>query len=377
MKILLVANYLPDTKESMDHFARMLKDGLVALNHDVRVVRPESIFGSLKPSDIGLGKWLGYIDKFFFFPPRLCKAVGWADVVHILDHSNAVYARYLKRIPHIVTCCDLLAIRSAFGEFKENMVGWTGRQFQKRILRGINTARKIACISEATVKNLLRISNLKPKDILLIYMGLNYPYSPMEREGAINHLKSLGIDTEKPFLLHLGKNQWYKNRIGLLRIFKELVQLQGVSDIHLVCAGKDPLTKVMRRYLKDNNIEHKVFEIVSPQDEELRALYSLAVALLYPSLYEGFGWPIIEAQACGCPVFTSNRPPMTEAGGEAAVYFDPTDPQAAASMIAATLKDKQKLLQLRQAGFLNVKRFSAQEMVNNYVRIYQEILQNN
>ena len=70
----------------------------------------EPFFGKIKPSASGLGKWLGYIDKFFLFPLDLRQAVEWADVVHICDHSNAVYTKYLQNVPHLVTCNDLLAI---------------------------------------------------------------------------------------------------------------------------------------------------------------------------------------------------------------------------------------------------------------------------
>ena len=78
----------------------------------------------------------------------------------------------------------------------------------------------------------------------------------------------------------------------------------------------------------------QVRELVSVQNEDLRALYSTATALLFPSFQEGFGWPIIEAQACGCPVITSNRTPMTEVGENAAIYINPDSPEEAAREIA-------------------------------------------
>ena len=81
--------------------------------------------------------------------------------------------------------------------------------------------------------------------------------------------------------------------------------------------------------------ELSVIEVVEPSDEDLRSLYSGAAALLFPSLYEGFGWPLIEAQSCGCPVITSNRSPMTEVAGSAALYIDPANESAAAALIAA------------------------------------------
>jgi glycosyltransferase involved in cell wall biosynthesis len=103
----------------------------------------------------------------------------------------------------------------------------------------------------------------------------------------------------------------------------------------------------------------------------LNWLYSHAAGLIFPSLQEGFGWPILEAQACGCPVFTSNRAPMTEVGGDAAVYFDPTNPQAAAQVIAAAMNRRNEIKML---GLRNVSRFSAEAMLDGYLASYQKAL---
>src|SRR5207249_4046572 len=101
--------------------------------------------GVLCPANQGLGKWLGYLDKFFVFPQELTKQLhslnGTPAVVHICDHSNAFYTKFLAHIPHVVTCNDLLAIRSARGEFPENRTRWTGRQLQKIIIKGLNRAQ--------------------------------------------------------------------------------------------------------------------------------------------------------------------------------------------------------------------------------------------
>ena len=112
MKILLASNYINDRQNSMLLFARMLEKGLSDLGHDIRLTRPEPFFGRIIPSYKGLGKWLGYVDKFIISPRKLKKEIICADVVHICDHSNAHYSEYLKDVPSLVTCNDVLAIRS-------------------------------------------------------------------------------------------------------------------------------------------------------------------------------------------------------------------------------------------------------------------------
>jgi glycosyltransferase involved in cell wall biosynthesis len=127
----------------------------------------------------------------------------------------------------------------------------------------------------------------------------------------------------------------------------------------------------MRSFLAENNLKEAVSEIVRPTNEQVQALYSRAAALLFPSWHEGFGLPIIEAQACCCPVFTSNRAPMTEVGGEAVVYIDPENPRDAASVIRDELP---KLAHRIKAGQENVKRFSTDAMIEGYINTYQHVL---
>ena len=369
MNVLLIGNYIPDQQESMQRFIGMLAASLTDLGHRVRLIRPETFFAKIKPADSGLGKWLGYIDKFLLFPRQLRQATAWADIVHICDHSNAFYTKYLQSVPHLVTCHDLLAIRSALGEIKENSTKWTGRQLQRLILTGLQRSQHIACISEQTEKDLLRIAKIDPDIVSVIYMGLNYPYTPMGKAETHRRLAALGISNNSSFLLHIGGNQWYKNRSGVLTIFNYLRQQPNLSDLYLVMVGQ-PFTDQLRQFIQDNSLKTQVKELVAVENEDLRALYSTTTALLFPSLQEGFGWPIIEAQACGCPVFTSNRSPMTEVGGKAALYINPDNPKEAARDIAKNLPNISKL---KQAGLINAQRFTSQRMLDSYVKLYQEI----
>src|SRR5207302_6886255 len=114
-----------------------------------------------------------------------------------------------------------------------------------------------------------------------------------------------------------------------------------------------------------------VMEVASPTDDDLRALYSGATALLFPSLYEGFGWPIAEAQSCGCAVITSSRPPMTEVAGGAALLIDPMDEAGAAATIAESLPN---LSRLREPGLANAKRFDPEVVFTAYEGFFAGIL---
>jgi glycosyltransferase involved in cell wall biosynthesis len=370
MKILLIGNYQPDAIESMDRFASILEVYLTKFGHQVRVIRPIPHFGRLNLPSLFLKKWLGYIDKLLLFPLQLRQALSWADVIHVCDHGNAIYTNYLKSVPHVVTCHDLLAIRSALGEFAEFQTKWTGKQIQQLILKGINQAQKIVCVSQQTKSDLLSLSPLSESAVSLIPMGLNYPYTPMAIIEAKQRLKVLGISQDCQFILHVGGNYWYKNRLGVLAIFHKLMLKLKQPGFYLVMVGKS-MTAEMRQFINVHNMTEKVIELVNVDNESLRALYSSATALLFPSFYEGFGWPIIEAQACGCPVFTSNRPPMNEVGGEAAIYIEPDDSEKATEKIIYYLS---RLEKFKSQGFINAQKFTPEGMIEEYIEIYRQAI---
>lgn len=123
----------------------------------------------------------------------------------------------------------------------------------------------------------------------------------------------------------------------------------------------------MHDYITAHKLQSNVIEIVNPSNEDLRTLYSGAAALLFPSLYEGFGWPLIEAQSCGCPVITSNRPPMNEVAGDAALYIDPAEEMTAADLIAANFD---QLPLLRPSGLRNAERFHPDQIFPRYERFF-------
>ena len=374
MKILLVGNYDRNGQSSMSmqRFASMLNAGFSAAGHETRLLRPPAVAGAL-PVRGTLAKWLKYADEFFVFPRILKQAVEWADLVHICDHANAIYVKYLRPRPHIVTCHDMLAIRSALGEIPCHQTAWTGRQFQNMILRGLRAAARtghIVCVSEATRRDVLRVAGVPRASVSQIYNGLNFPFSPLEASHARRMIEKFGIRKNQRYLLHVGGNNWYKNRLGVLKIFSALKARPEGQYLSLVMAGK-PFTSEMRTFLSDAAGCLEVVELIYPENEELAALYSCADLMLFPSLKEGFGWPIIEAQACGCPVATSDRVPMTEIGGDAAIYIDPENAESSADAIAHTIRARSGPC---EKSLKNVERFSTTKMIGRYLARYEMLL---
>ncbi len=367
LRILLIANFKPDEQESMQRFCELMSRGLANEGETVGTLAAEPFFVRLVRGTGSLHKWLGYLDKFVVFPLVLARHAKDWDVVHICDHSNGMYTRFLGGRPNVVTCHDLMAVRSALGEVAENPTGWSGRLLQASILRGLRRAQVVACASEQTRRDVLRVAARRREVTPCVLNGLNYPYTPMDRGDATGRIDGLLPDASRPFLLHVGGNQWYKNRSGVLEIFAGIRSRKESRMLRMVMVGK-PFTTEMRTFIQSRGLGGDVVELTALPNEDLRALYSLAEGLLFPSLEEGFGWPILEAQACGCPVFTSNRPPMTEVGGNAAVYFDPSDCRAAVEAVVLGLERRQ---QLSVRGVENARRFQVGEMLQAYRKMYR------
>jgi glycosyltransferase involved in cell wall biosynthesis len=372
MKVLLVGNYPFDGSTSMHIWSQALLRELGQRDVDVKVISPRPRFGKMKRSVHGLGKWLGYIDRFVIFPRALRAAAAEADIVHLCDHGAAMYApmirKKMKTKPVLVTCHDMIAVRASRGELPELRSSLFGKILQHWICHGLRHATRAACVSRATFDDARRI--LKEDDNLCVILnGLNYPYQPLapdEIERRLAGLRSI----RAPFLLHLGSNASYKNREGVLRVF---ARAASGADLQLVIAG-EPLDQKLTGMARALQIEGRIVQAVKPDVALIEALYNRALCLLFPSRYEGFGWPAIEAQACGCPVIASDIPPLAEVLGQSAVLTPVQDEAGMANAVRRLASDPEFREQLRQSGFANVRgRFQTARMMDEYLALYREL----
>ncbi|HLP03315.1 MAG TPA: glycosyltransferase, partial [Opitutaceae bacterium] len=309
--VILVGNFAPDAQQSMLRFGALLERELAVRRVDVHLVAPRPRFAKLaRPYRYaGWPKLLGYADKFLLFPLTLRRLARHnpAAVFHIVDHANAVYLPHLP-LRTIVTCHDLLQIRAALGEIPQQPVGRSGQRYQRWILRSLGRAPFTACVSAKTRTDLLRLADLAPANVTVVPNGLNHPYHRLDATEARRRLETLATtgaswSAAEPFVLNIGGGQWYKNRPGLLRIFHELRSRHRYAG-RLVMVGK-PLSSTDAALARELGLADALVFAAGVSNDALEALYSLADGLLFPSWEEGFGWPLLEAQACGCRVFTS------------------------------------------------------------------------
>jgi glycosyltransferase involved in cell wall biosynthesis len=319
--ILLISNYVPDCQHSMLRFADMLETGICNSGIYCKRLAPKPIFCRLRKYIPVLGKFLGYIDKYICFIPVLVYIVWKLSrkfrlCIHICDHSNAVYIPFIYRYKHLIMCHDLIAIQSALKVFPEVSTGRLGTYLQRRIISGLRQAKQIVCISHATACKLATVLNIKGPHVHVIHMGqffgeFQHSGSQISRfhGSLINSLSTQPILLEeligKPYILHVGNNAWYKNRLGVVYIFNQIVHLGHKAS--LVFVG-EKLNSELCLLIQQLDLEAHSVCLVDIPDDLLSVLYRHAQLLLFPSIEEGFGWPIIEAQACSCLVAATDQP---------------------------------------------------------------------
>lgn len=367
MKIVLVGNYPADKQASMLRYQSFLERELGRAGHNVRIIYPRVIAHRLVRPENRIGKWLGYIDKFLLFRIGFSRKIGDADIVHVCDHSNSPYLRWIRKTPKAITCHDALAIRSALGHFPANVTRGTGKILQLWIRTSIRHADRIVYVSEKTRFDFEQLLGIEvPSEV--IPHTLNWPYSVALNAEVSPVLQRYGLE-KRGYILHVGGDSWYKNRLGALQMYARLRREGRFQSLRMVTAGR-PLSSEIYAWCRENNLMD-VVELSNVSNEELRILYSGAAALLFPSWEEGFGWPVLEAQACGCPVITSNRPPMSEIAGDGAILIDPARHESIHEAVSACIDNRDALV---NAGFRNLEKFSLHEVIRKYEVFYRHAL---
>ncbi|KEO72296.1 glycosyltransferase [Anditalea andensis] len=381
MKIILIGNYTRDRQESMNRFVHLLAKGFGSQGLSTEIWIPASFFGKFfTHTNTGYRKWFGYIDKWIVFPIILTFKLSFTKYkrkdyfFHVADHSNSPYLSYLPANRKAITCHDVLAIRGAFGH-KDAFISSTrmGKVLQNWILQNLLKAERVVCVSSLTKIHLeeLRINYEKAKNkgkttkLEVIYNSFNNEFKPLKKQPSL--LSDCGINTFSPYILHVGSDLLRKNRKLLLDMAITLKD----DWTGYICLAGDPIEDELKAYAKKNGIYDRLIEVIKPDHEHLLALYSSCEAFIFPSFSEGFGWPLIEAQACGAPVIASDIYPMPEVGGEGALYNSPYDAVGFAKAFKLLLKDDCLRQELINKGFKNTLRFETRIMTERYLKIFR------
>ncbi len=378
---------------SMMRYAAWLADGMRQRGHDVQIWSPEPYFYKL-PVPSRFRKWMGYVDQYLVFPRQLRRRISKqpADTLYVFaDHALGPWVPSVTAQPNVVHCHDFLAQDSALGLIPQNPVSATGRVYQRYIRQGFRQAEAFIAISQKTRDDLLVVIGSNG-NCEVVYNGVNPRFRPSTDVAGDRAAlgEALGIDLSRGYVLHVGVNTWYKNRRGVLVAYEawrrdaDADLATGAPALPLLMVGPPP-PEALAELHRSLPCASDIHFLTAVSDEVLVSLYGAATVFLFPSIAEGFGWPIAEAMASGCPVITTGIPPMTEVAGDAGFLIAPdTDEQATvgspwAAQAAAKLAEVIGLPDAERRavaarGLAQVKHFDSTEALDRIEKVYERVL---
>lgn len=305
---------------------------------------------------------LDFSTKFFGFPA--IDDFITSDVV-FSPHFNILKT---KKTPRVITFHDLSFLHHPeFFSWKQKFWHWL-QDYQKQA----GSAAKIIAVSEFTKSDLVNLLKVPAEKIEVVYSGIGSEFRKLDKEKVNQFARFHGFDA--PVLLYLGTLEPRKNIAAVIRAFNIIKEDANFADLKLVLAGRpgwmyqDVLKEATKsRFAKDIVFWGKI------RAEDRVLLYNSARAFVYPSFFEGFGFPPLEAQACGCPAIVANRTSLPEVVGDSALLIDPWRIDYLADAIKSALCDSALRDKLINAGFENAKKFSWQTTARKTLKILSNV----
>lgn len=286
------------------------------------------------------------------------------DLFHGL--SNELPAGiHQSKVPSVVTIHDLIFLR--FPQFYKPV---DRRIYLEKVKYACRAATQIIAISRQTRDDLVNFLKVDPSRIEVIYQGISERFFMHRDKEEVDEVLAR-YNLPPNFILTVGTVEPRKNQLGVLRTL-----LRHDLDIPYVIVGKPTIysTKISE-YCLTNKLENRVFQLSEVPDSDLPALYQQARCMVYVSHYEGFGLPIVEAMASGCPVITSSVSCLPEIGADAALYCQPDDEEKLARLLSDILSDDNLYNDLVDRGKKHAQQFHPEVRVENLMSLYQKIAQ--
>lgn len=280
------------------------------------------------------------------------------DLLHV-PHYN-IPARY--KGPLVVTIHDIIHL------LHPQMARKAGAWLYARVMLklAVKKAKRIIVVSEKTKEDILERLGADPEKIRVIHPGISSDFSPSSPNDSAATLARHGL--KKGFILFVGDVRPHKNVGGLLSAHR-LLRKTWTDCPQVVVVGKTE--RASQSFLNEDNVRWLGGNLPK---EELIHLYSAAGVLAFPTLYEGFGLPPLEAMACGCPVVVSSAGALPESVGDAGLYIEPGDPASIAEGITKALREKPLRESLVAKGLARSKTFSWEKAARETWKVYEEAL---
>ncbi|RLJ73893.1 glycosyltransferase family 4 protein [Pedobacter alluvionis] len=279
------------------------------------------------------------------------------DVFHP-TYYHPYFLPYLKGKPFVVTFLDMIheKFNDKYSELKQD----TKIYDNKKLL--LKESSKVIAISESTKNDIIEIFNVNPEKIEVIYLGNSML---LDANGSkINRV------VNDDYILYVGNRSLYKNFSFYLSSVAEIIRQKRIK---LICAGGGEFNSEEILLISELKLSELV-EYISIDDSILSNLYANALGFAFPSLYEGFGIPVLEAFACKCPVMLSKQGSLPEVGGDAAIYFDPENKEEIRNALLTLIENPIYREELISKGNKRLQKFSWDRTFEETANLYQQIL---
>jgi glycosyltransferase involved in cell wall biosynthesis len=367
LRIAVLHNYRDEQQPSMRLYAERLGEALRRRKVQVTRVRPPGVVPKAWRDRSGAWKKVdGYLGRFAVYP-RVVRTLD-VDVTHVVDHGQGYLVANLDARRTVVTCHDVILLALAAGRIGAARVPPIALQLFRLSVEIMKRAAVVVADSTQTKRDLVRFVGIDPERVTVVFPGLNQLFAPDEARGlALRRRYGLGSGA---VLLQVG-GIFYKNLPGILRVLGRL--RKGGLDVRLARVGP-ALGGSDRALAEQLGLADSVLELGMMADADLPALYNAVDLLLFPSLYEGFGWPPLEAMASGTPVVCSRAGSLDEVVGDAALTADPEDVEALAWHAASVLTDSGLKTALIERGLAHAAGFNWDRTAERMVGVYRDVM---
>jgi len=363
MQVTLFRNVVGENSTSMERYADALEGGLGRFANvrarsfsikQTRFLRPLRIVLRFLPwfrhytNDVFLSRYVLY--------PLLARG-HQGEINHITDQLDSHLLRVLDPSRTVLTCHDLIPL-----DYEKDPIALKVFKWNIKFLR---RAVRILADSEATKIDLVNRLGVSEDKIKVVYLGVSSDFIPVKDRDSVRLFREKLQLPSGRYVLHVGNSLEYKNRIGLLQAFEILCQ--QCDDVYLVILGSpSPTTESLS--------SGRVIYLSGLSDADLVLLYNLADVYVQPSYKEGFGWPPLEALACGTPVVSSNTSSLPEICGESVTYFSPFQHEEMAQKIQEVLSwsDDQRAKMVIK-GIEQAAKFTWERCCEQIVEVYEEV----
>ena len=289
-----------------------------------------------------------------------------------LDRPNVLHVQYTAPVfcpsPVVVSVHDV-----SFLEHPEYFTTFRALQLRLTVHRTIRSAARVLTPSEFSKRSILNAYGLAEEKVVVLPNGVCSSFRPIARETAQRFVRS-SLGLQSPFVLSVGDLQPRKNHVGLIHAFEKLVREYPQLTHHLVIAGKETwYAPAIRSAAKKSSVADRIHFTGFVSDEDLLRLYGACDLFAYPSFYEGFGLPILEAMACGRAVVCSNTSAMPEVADSAALLFDPRSSDELMLAMRDLLLNPELRTRMERLGLQRAAMFSWEGTAGKTLELYYEV----